>query len=218
MLGTMSFFSLRSKIKSARKSSASAPKPLFVMPPYVTAVLVKGSFAPMVQLPPHIDRDEWLAANVFDFFQFISLFYGTIAEYCTPKECPTMSAGPGVDYAWVDGQRRSNKVPAPQYIDSTTTWIQGLLDDPDVFPTKSGQPFPKDHLATVKLIFKHLFRIFAHMYHAHYDKVLHLAEEAHLNTVFAHFMCFAKEFDLLDKKETEPLRDLIAELEGMNLC
>ncbi|KAI9173150.1 Maintenance of ploidy protein mob2 [Blastocladiella emersonii ATCC 22665] len=214
----MSFFNIRSKIKSARKTSASVPKPLFLTAPYVSSVLVKGSFQPMVQLPAQIDRDEWLAANVFDFFQYISLFSGTISEFCTVKECSTMSAGAGTEYAWVDAQKRANKVAAPQYIDSATTWIQGQLDDPEVFPTKSGQPFPKDHPATVKTAFKHMFRILAHIYHAHYDKILHLHAEAHLNTLFAHFVCFAKEFDLLDKKDTDVLKDLIAEFEAQNLC
>ncbi|ORZ33814.1 Mob1/phocein [Catenaria anguillulae PL171] len=209
----MSFFNIRSKIKSARKTSASVPKPLFVCQPYVTSVLVKGSFQPMVALPAQLDRDEWLAANVFDFFHYISLFSGTIAEFCTSKECTCMSAGSGVEYAWVDAQKRSSKVSAPQYIDSATTWLQRVLDDPEVFPTKSGIP-----PATVKQAFKHMFRILAHIYHAHYDKILHLHAEAHLNTLFAHFICFAKEFDLLDKKELEPVKDLVAEFEAQNLC
>ncbi|KAI9222745.1 Mob1/phocein [Blastocladiella britannica] len=215
----MSFFNIRSKIKSAtRKTSASQPKPLFLSPPFLASVLVRGSFQPMVQLPAQIDRDEWLAANVFDFFQYISLFSGTIAEFCSQKECPVMSGGPGIEYPWIDAQKRSQKVSAPQYIDASTTWIQRVLDDPDVFPTKSGQPFPKEHLATVKQCFRHMFRILAHIYHHHYPHILHLHAEAHLNTLTAHFMCFSKEFDLLDKKETEALRELIGEFESQGLC
>ncbi|KAI9144180.1 Mob1/phocein [Paraphysoderma sedebokerense] len=129
-----------------------------------------------------------------------------------------MTAGSGVEYTWTDNKNRNVKVSAPQYIDLTATWIQNLLDDETVFPTKSGVPFPKEHLATVKQIFKHLFRIFAHIYHHHYDKILNLSEEAHLNTLFAQFICFAKEFDLLDKKEQAPLQDLISELESLGVC
>ena len=44
-------------------------------------------------------------------------------------------------------------------------------------------------------------RIFLHLYHGHYDKFLHLSVEAHLNTLFAHFICFGRTFDLLDENE-----------------
>ena len=34
-----------------------------------------------------------LAAAV-DFYNQINMLYGTIAEFCTPDECPVMSGGP----------------------------------------------------------------------------------------------------------------------------
>jgi hypothetical protein len=43
--------------------------------------------------------------------------------------------------------------------------------------------------------------------------VLSLHEEGHFNSLFAHFISFAKEFDLLDKKETQPLQELIDVME-----
>ena len=45
-------------------------------------------------------------------------------------------------------------------------------------------PFPKNFQTTVKLIFKRLFRVYAHMYYSHFQKVVSLNEEAHLNTSF----------------------------------
>lgn len=29
-----------------------------------------------------------------DFFNQVNLLYGTLTEFCTPENCPTMSAGP----------------------------------------------------------------------------------------------------------------------------
>lgn len=52
----------------------------------------------------------------------------------------------------------------------------------------------------------------AHIYHSHYDKVVIMNEDPHLNTLFAHFVSFALEFKLLDEKELTPMRDLIDEL------
>lgn len=63
--------------------------------------------------------------------------------------------------------------------------------------------------SVVKKMFGQLFRLFAHIYHDHYDKVLCLNEEPHFNSLFAHFISFAREFDLLDKKEIQPLVELI---------
>jgi len=126
------------------------------------------------------------------------------------------------------------------------SWLQKLLDDETVFPTKSGEwgvrarkevscpdvtwprdplpttslsphigcrddsagnpltpgrEFPNSFAYTAKHIYKHLFRIFAHIYHAHFEQILHLSIEAHFNSLFAHFLAFGKEFDLLVMKD-----------------
>ena len=66
----------------------------------------------------------------------------------------------------------------------------------------------------MKSIFKQLFRVIAHIYHSHYDKILHFSG-GHLNTLAAHFLAFSKEFDLLDKKELIPLQELMDEFENI---
>ena len=43
-----------------------------------------------------------------------------------------------LDYTWIDHSRKQVKLPAPTYIDYVMTWLQNLLDDETVFPTKSG--------------------------------------------------------------------------------
>lgn len=69
--------------------------------------------------------------------------------------------------------------------------------------------FSKETITIVKAIAKQLFRIFAHIYYNHIEKVILLQQEAHLNTTFAHFVCFIEEFNLVDKKELLPLAELI---------
>ena len=44
----------------------------------------------------------------------------------------------------------------------------------------------------MQVIFKRLFRVYAHIYHSHFKNVCGLGEEAHLNTCFKHFMYFAQ--------------------------
>ena len=220
--------------KQKRKDSSSA-KPIFLCQPFLSASLVKGNFKKLVILPRYLDLNEWLAANstfccfslkAFEFFNYTNLFYGAISEYCTQKECPMMHAGVQSEYLWIDSQKRSVKISAPQYADYVMSWIQNLVNDESVFPTKAGKflqetkdtrtdgEFPKDFHATVKQIFRQLFRILAHIYHAHYEKILHMSAEAHLNTLTAHLLAFVKEFDLIEKRELVPLQDLIDEFEA----
>jgi len=142
------------------------------------------------------------------------MLYGTITEFCTPTECPVMSAGPKYEYHWADGTniRKAIKVSAPDYVDYLMVWVQNQLDDETIFPSKIGVPFPKTFQQTVKNIFKRLFRVYAHIYHSHFHKIVSLGEEAHLNTSFKHFIYFIQEFQLVDKKELAPLQELIATL------
>lgn len=119
------------------------------------------------------------------------MLYGTITDYCTKDSCPVMNAGPKYEYLWADGKevKKALRVSAPEYIDFLMTWVQKQLDDETVFPSKIGVPFPKTFQSSVRQIFKRLFRVYAHIYHAHFRVIVHeLGEEAHLNTSFKHFV------------------------------
>ena len=116
---------------------------------------------------------------------------------------------------------------APEYVLYLMEWIESQLDDETVrareggcatdrvrpltsalvqiFPQRPEQPFPRTFQDTVRTIFKRLFRVFAHIYHSHWDVTVSLGAEAHLNTCFKHFMYFTHAFTLIDKKELAPL-------------
>ncbi|KXS18460.1 hypothetical protein M427DRAFT_132796 [Gonapodya prolifera JEL478] len=185
-----------------RKKSAGAGnqsnRPLFLQSPYAQTTLIQGSIKRLVDLPKYVDLSEWLAINTFEFFQYVNMFYGSVSEFCTPTTCPSMSAG-SCEYHWTDSSKRTLKVSAPQYVDFATTQIQAQLSDDTLFPTKSGAEFPPGFLPNViRPIHRHLLRILAHIYHAHYPHILQLQTEGHLNTLFAHFACFALTFDTVE--------------------
>ena len=73
--------------------------------------------------------------------------------------------------------------------------------------------FPPAFLDIVKNIFKRLFRVYAHIYHAHLEMIESLGEQKHLNTCFKHFLMFSLEFQLIDKREMAPLAKLIEQFE-----
>ncbi|KAF8627714.1 hypothetical protein AX15_004285 [Amanita polypyramis BW_CC] len=190
------------------QSNAAPPppppsKPLYLCSPFVEAALVKGNFKTIVMLPKYVDIMEWVAVNIFEFYTNLNEFYGVIAECCTQHSCQTMSAGPALNYTWINQDRKSINLPAPTYIDYVMTWVQNLLDDENVFPTKSGQNFPANFPSTVKHVYRQLLRVFAHIYHAHYPQILHLRSEPHFNSLFAHFLAFGRDYELLDVKDVK---------------
>ncbi|KAL1700898.1 Mob1/phocein [Schizophyllum commune] len=184
---------------------AGAPegKPLYLCSPFVEAALVKGNFKTIVMLPKYVDIMEWVAVNMYDFYNNLNEFYGVISECCTNSSCPKMSASPALNYTWINQDRKSVHLPAPTYIDYVMTWVQNLLEDESVFPTKSGHDFPPSFPATVKHVYRQLLRVFAHIYHAHYAQILHLRSEPHFNSLFAHFLAFGREYELLEMKDVK---------------
>uniref|UniRef100_G3P085 MOB kinase activator 1A n=1 Tax=Gasterosteus aculeatus aculeatus TaxID=481459 RepID=G3P085_GASAC len=190
---------------------------------HAEATLGSGNLRQAVMLPEGEDLNEWIAVNTVDFFNQINMLYGTITEFCTEISCSVMSAGPRYEYHWADGTniKKPIKCSAPKYIDYLMTWVQDQLDDETLFPSKiaysttlcpAGVPFPKNFMSVAKTILKRLFRVYAHIYHQHFDSVMQLQEEAHLNTSFKHFIFFVQEFNLIDRRELAPLQDLIEKL------
>jgi len=88
-----------------------------------------------------------------DFFNEISLLYGTITEFCTPQSCPVMSASAQYEYLWCDNQKikKPIKCSAPEYVDYLMSWVESQLNDEHVFPLQLGTSFPKNFQATVKV-------------------------------------------------------------------
>jgi len=181
--------------------------------------LGSGNLQLAVKLPIGEDRNEWLAVNTVDFFNSVNLLYGSITEFCTATSCEVMSAGPKYEYQWMDGVdiKKPIRVPAPDYVNYLMNWVQKQLDDETVFPSKVEVAFPKEFIPTVKTIFKRLFRVFAHIYYCHFDKIISLDLEIHLNTTFKHFYYFSKEFDLIENKEMVVLAELIENLTGQKV-
>ena len=140
--------------------------------------------------------------QVFDFYTNLNEFYGVLTEHCTQANCPAMAAGPSLNFMYTQpADRKQVSLAAPTYIDSVFALIQGLLDNEDMFPTHSGRDFLPTFPATVRHVYRQLLRVFAHLYWSHFEDVLHLRAEPHFNSLFAHFLAFGREYQLLDQKD-----------------
>lgn len=173
--------------------------------------LGSGDMQLAVELPNGEDLNEWLAVNTIEFYNEINVLYGILTEFCTTESCPTMSAGPKYEYLWADGQNVKTplKVSAAEYIDFLMTWVESQLNNEKVFPCQMGVSFPRNFVNIIKVIFKRLFRVYAHIYHTHFQHIMLLSAETHLNTCFKHFIYYIDQFQLVETKELAPLHELI---------
>lgn len=172
-----------------------------------------GELANTVKLPEGEDLNEWIAVNTVHFFNATSMIYGTCAPFCTEESCPTMSAGKA-EYLWKDGvnYKKPTRVPAPVYIDLLLSWADERISNPQLFPVDADAKFPRNFMTEVKNIYKRLFRLYAHLYCTHSEKIRSIGANAHLNTCFKHFIYFVLEFNLMDSQEMQPLEKLINKL------
>lgn len=164
-----------------------------------------------VKLPPGASEEEWLAVQTVDVFNELNLLAGAVADLCTDQTCPLMNAG-SYTFAWADGDKIKEpmKLSAPKYFETLLMWVEKQLSDESFLPVKPGVPFPPTYRKGMRVIYKRLFRIYAHIFHAHFKEMMEQEADAHLNHSFKHFIYFVKEFDLIDNEELEPLKDLIA--------
>uniref|UniRef100_A0A452TIA1 MOB kinase activator 2 n=1 Tax=Ursus maritimus TaxID=29073 RepID=A0A452TIA1_URSMA len=183
------------------KKPAAEEKKMYLEPEYTKSRITDVGFKELVVLPREIDLNEWLASNTTTFFHHVNLQYSTISEFCTGEACQTMAVC-NTQYYWYDERGKKVKCTAPQYVDFVMSSVQKLVTDEDVFPTKYGREFPSSFESLVKKICKYLFHVLAHIYWSHFKETLALELHGHLNTLYVHFILFAREFNLLDPKET----------------
>ncbi|KAI3378520.1 hypothetical protein SNEBB_004105 [Seison nebaliae] len=169
----------------------------------------------IVKVPPHEDEKDWIAVHVVDFFNRINLIYGLVCDECTPVRCPIMNGGAKYEYLWQDHHsfKKPTKLSASNYIDHLMEWIELQINDEKIFPTTIGIPFPKTFNSICKKMLSRLFRVFVHVYIHHFQQLLTMQAEIHVNTCFRHFLHFVAEFRLIKKSEIGPLWNKISQMD-----
>ena len=132
------------------------------------------------------------------------------------------------------------ELPAFEYMTLMQRWISGKIDDTRIFPTEasgvsfahnttfsttplsqlssSGEQewvgkrsgFPQNFVDVCQTIFRQMFRVYAHLYWAHFvEPFYHLNLEKQLNSCFSHFILTATTLDLLRVDDIEPMKPLV---------
>lgn len=143
-------------------------------------------------------------------------------------------------FTWLNRSREPVELPAHEYMTLMQRWISGKIDDTNIFPTDAsavsyahspaitttplsqlsspGEPewmgkrsgFPEKFGEVCQLIFRQMFRVYAHLYWAHFtDPFYHLNLEKQLNSCFSHFILTATALDMLRPQELEPMQPLL---------
>lgn len=155
-------------------------------------------------------RDGWIAANVLDFIAQVSLLFGMLEV----GEA-AMTAGPGVAYLWRDSAGGAPlRLSSEQYVARFGAWCEALVRDGAVFSADAGEDFPPHFVAVATCVCTRIFRIYAHIYHHHFEQVVRLGAEPHLNTCFRHFADFVRAYQLVDSSERVALAGVLGVLDA----
>ncbi|KAK8791868.1 hypothetical protein WA158_005245 [Blastocystis sp. Blastoise] len=166
-----------------------------------------------IQCPQQYSVNQWIYIQTKEFIEEIKLIYESISSVCTLTSCPEMTAGPHFTYLWTDKNLKTSiRTSACDYINMLFTWIGENMDTKEYMNCVNDNVFPQDYMDLMKIIYKRLFRVLAHIYHHHLDRFKIEHAEKHLNTTFIRFDLFGKEYNLLSTKEEYPLKKLIREI------
>ncbi|XP_035215460.1 MOB kinase activator-like 2 isoform X2 [Stegodyphus dumicola] len=89
------------KIRKARRKDRDAvatsqeESKLYLEPPVLECTISESKLREVIDLPPGLDYNEWLASHTIAFFDHTNLVYGTISEFCTMSGCPDMNGPNG---------------------------------------------------------------------------------------------------------------------------
>lgn len=156
------------------------------------------------------DKNEWIAFNTLGLFVNTTLITDVLNEkYCTADNCPEMTNPSGSSFKWLEDGESFEKMEAPVFYTRVLAMIEKKLDDPSIFPTQKDVKFSDNFDAEIKKIYSYLYKIYLHIYHAHFDQLVKHNLHTYLNTVFAHLIFIIDEFELIAKDEFKIFNDFI---------
>ncbi|ELW70236.1 RNA exonuclease 1 like protein [Tupaia chinensis] len=160
-----------------------------------------------VQLPSGEDQNDWVAVHVVDFFNRINLIYGTICvpfpknflQICKKILCRLFRV---FVHVYIHHFDRVIVMGAEAHVNTCYKHFYYFVTEMNLIDRKELEPL------ICKKILCRLFRVFVHVYIHHFDRVIVMGAEAHVNTCYKHFYYFVTEMNLIDRKELEPLPNL----------
>lgn len=174
-----------------------------------------------VEIPEGIFKEEWLKFNIVEFFNDISLIWGTIS-----KDLPVQEVGEGfpdgIEYRYKIGSSTKSKNRQPKVIKcSALEYVSFVMDfinnKIDSFPSDECQKISETNqffMDDIHEIAKKLFRIYAIIVTKHHIELEYLDLNQVVNTSFKHFLYFIWMFQLVPEREFMPIQSLVNEIKS----
>ncbi|OAQ85138.1 protein kinase activator (Mob2) [Purpureocillium lilacinum] len=219
-----------------QENSAHQPLPLWLDSRY-TKMIFKGNPMTLIVRPEIVDPGEWLWLNSIECYQVSYKLSRNQNEMVFLFAAPRIVRKCRRSFTWLDQNAIPVKLSAHHHITLTLRWMTKKIEDETLFPTdprgavsalysrvareanlaadsreewlgrRSG--FPKQFDITCQLMFRQMFRIYAHLYWNHFTDLYHLGLEKELNSCFSHFLLAATTHSMLRQHDLEPMQDLI---------
>mmetsp|Transcript_14213 Transcript_14213/g.23184 ORF Transcript_14213/g.23184 Transcript_14213/m.23184 type:complete len:381 (+) Transcript_14213:137-1279(+) len=167
-----------------------------------------------VKLPTGALKSAWIASNLKNFQIDLKEIWGLVESVCRSSDeetCLIMSAGSRYQFLWQDGEKykKPTELRASDYIDTLFAHAERKFDQWKIAEDATS-PLPKGSLREAKMIYKRLFRVYAHLFHSHFELIKNTDTEGPLTVCFKRFVLFIKEFNLVKENELAPMKELIA--------
>ena len=176
-----------------------------------------SNYKNLVMCPVGEDRLEWLCLHAFIFYDIVENVFEICQDehLCDDVNCPLMSAGK-FTFLWADSYSEQYKtprnVPASQYIYLALDWIFITITNEEVFPQEGDIIETKKGEKVLDRVYKLLFRIWAHLYLAHYVQIQRIGADAVFSSGFKHFITFIVRNQVLKLEQMEPLSTIITDV------
>lgn len=196
---------MRRNARPCRRDGTS-PQPIFLheqnkltFPTRLTYTWLEGGRPAKIPAPAYITRvQKWIVGKIHDPIVF-------------PTDPPTSISSTAFASGDTSTTPNSASTPiaaGPTNLNQPLSQLSGIHNQNEWVGKSSG--FPPHYHSDVKSIIKQMFRCYAHLYHNHWDNPFwHINRHLELNSCFVHFMTVSMYYDLLPKKDMEPLQGLV---------
>lgn len=173
-----------------------------------------------VEILEGIFKEEWLKFNIVEFYNDISLIWGTIS-----RDLPVQEVGhgfpEGFEYRYkiasVKNKNRQPKVvkcSASQYINFVMDFINNKIDSFPSDESKKSIEMNEFFLKDTMEIAKKLFRVYAIILSKHHIQLEYLDLNQVVNTSFKHFLYFIWRFSLVPEREFMPIQTIVNDIKS----
>lgn len=101
---------------------------------------------------------------------------------------------------------------APDYFAALKKWIRRSLSNSKLFPQISGIEFSAEAKVIIETAYRRMFRVFAHLYTCHFAAIQKQNMEVVINTLLAHFVVFAINYELILEEELDMLEPVFRKI------